>query len=60
MVLPFSWVNVRGDRALISGHGAQEPDGSLAVPFGVVGDDVTLDETGLSARKVGLSMLGSG
>ena len=53
MVLPFSWVNVRGDRALISGHGAQEPDGSLAVPFGVVGDDVTLDETGLS-------MLGSG
>jgi enamine deaminase RidA (YjgF/YER057c/UK114 family) len=59
MVLPFPWVNVRGDRAFISGHGPQEPDGSLAGPFGVVGDGVAVEEARLSARKVGLSMLGS-
>ncbi len=28
--LPFSFVNVRGDRALISGHPKQQPDGSIA------------------------------
>lgn len=59
MVLPFPWVNVRGDRAYISGHGPQEPDGSLAGPFGAVGDGVSLEEAQASARKVGLSMLGS-
>lgn len=59
MVLPFPWVNVRGDRAYISGHGPQEPDGSLAGPFGAVGESVSLDEARASARKVGLSMLAS-
>lgn len=49
----------RGDRAYISGHGPQEPDGSLAGPFGAVGESVSLDEARASARKVGLSMLGS-
>jgi enamine deaminase RidA (YjgF/YER057c/UK114 family) len=59
MVLPFPWVNVRGDRAFISGHGPQEADGAPAGPFGVVGDGVSLDEARAAARKVGLSMLGS-
>ena len=59
MVLPFPWVNVRGDRAYISGHGPQETDGSPAGPFGAVGDTVTVSEGYASARKVGLSMLGS-
>jgi hypothetical protein len=35
--LPFPWVRVRGTRAYISGHGPQQPDGSLAGPFGKVG-----------------------
>ena len=59
MVLPFPWVNVRGDRAYISGHGPQETDGSPAGPFGAVGDTVTIEEGYGSARKVGLSVLGS-
>ncbi len=32
--LPFSWVRVRGNRAYISGHAPQNPDGSLAQPLG--------------------------
>jgi enamine deaminase RidA (YjgF/YER057c/UK114 family) len=59
MTLPFPWVNVRGDRAYISGHGPQEHDGSPAGPFGAVGDTVSVEEGYASARKVGLSMLGS-
>ncbi len=59
MILPFPWVNVRGDRAYISGHGPQETDGSPAGPFGAVGDDVSIDEAYEAAKKVGLSMLGS-
>ncbi len=59
MVLPFPWVNVRGDRAWISGHGPQAEDGSPAGPFGAVGDTVSVEEGYASARKVGLSMLGS-
>jgi enamine deaminase RidA (YjgF/YER057c/UK114 family) len=59
MALPFPWVNVRGDRVIISGHGPQNPDGSLAGPFGKVGAEVTLDQANEVARKVGLSMLGS-
>ena len=39
--LPFSFVNVRGDRALFSGHPKNAPDGSIGGPFGVVGKDLT-------------------
>jgi enamine deaminase RidA (YjgF/YER057c/UK114 family) len=59
VVLPFAFVNVRGDRALVSGHGPQSPDGSLAPPFGRVGDTVSLDEAVEAARLTALSMLGS-
>ncbi|WP_170389686.1 RidA family protein [Ruegeria lacuscaerulensis] len=59
MVLPFPWINVRGDRAFISGHGPQETDGTPAGPFGAVGDNVSVEEGYASARKVGLSILGS-
>jgi enamine deaminase RidA (YjgF/YER057c/UK114 family) len=59
VALPFAFVNIRGDRALISGHGPQAPDGSLAPPFGRVGEDVSLDEAIVAARLTALSMLGS-
>ncbi len=59
VVLPFPWVSVRGDRAFVSGHGPQEPDGSLAGPFGQVGAEVGVEEARLLARKTGLSILGS-
>ena len=57
--LPFPWVRVHGDRAYISGHGPQMPDGSLAGPFGRVGDDLTLEEGYHAARLTALSILGS-
>jgi enamine deaminase RidA (YjgF/YER057c/UK114 family) len=59
MRLPFPWVNLREDRAYISGHGPQEADGSPSAPFGVVGDTVTLEQAQESARKTALSMIGS-
>ena len=59
MVLPFAWVNLRGDRAFVSGHGPQEVDGSPAGPFGPVGGSVTVEEARESARKVAISMLAS-
>lgn len=57
--LPFAFVNLRGDRAIVSGHGPQGVDGPLEGPFGVVGDDVTVEQGYASARLVALSMLGS-
>ena len=59
MTLPFPWVNVRGDRAFISGHGPQNPDGSPAGPFGAVGREVSIEDGKEVARKVALSILGS-
>jgi enamine deaminase RidA (YjgF/YER057c/UK114 family) len=59
LVLPFAWVNVRGETAYISGHGPQEADGSTAGPFGAVGRDVTAEQAQDAARKTALSMLGS-
>lgn len=57
--LPFDSVRIVGDRAVISGHGAQGPDGELIGPFGKVGADVTVEEAYQSARLVALSMLAS-
>ncbi len=57
--LPFSFVRVRGNRAYISGHGPQNPDGSLAGPFGKVGADLTVEQGYEAAKLVGLGILGS-
>ena len=57
--LPFSWVRVRGDRAYLSGHGAQNPDGSLAGPFGKVGAEVSAEQGYDAARLTALAMLGN-
>jgi enamine deaminase RidA (YjgF/YER057c/UK114 family) len=57
--LPFPWVRVYGDRAYVSGHGPQNPDGSIAEPLGKVGADLTVDEGYRAARLVALSILGS-
>lgn len=59
VVLPFSMVRVVGRRAIISGHGPTETDGSLAGPFGRVGSDVTPEQAYRAARLTGLAMLGS-
>ncbi len=57
--MPFAMVRVVGQRAVISGHGPQAPDGTLAGPLGKVGREVTPDEAHGCARLVALSMLGS-
>jgi hypothetical protein len=59
VVLPFPWVRVVGTRALISGHGPTNQDGSLAQPLGKVGQDVTQEEAYRAARLTGLAILGS-
>lgn len=57
--LPFSWVRIAGNRAYISGHGPQNPDGSLAQPLGKVGKDLSLEEAYQAARLTALAILGS-
>jgi hypothetical protein len=59
VVLPFQFVRLVGNRALISGHGPQNADGSLAAPLGKVGADLTVEQAYNAARLTALSMLGS-
>ena len=59
LLLPFSWVRVRGDRAYVAGHGAQNRDGSLAGPFGKVGAEVSTEQGYELARLAALSVLGN-
>lgn len=55
--LPFSFVNVVGNRVLFSGHPKSGPDGGIAGPFGVVGTDLTTQEAYDDARVIALSVL---
>lgn len=57
--LPFVWVRIVGDRALVSGHGPTNPDGTLASPLGKVGATVTLEQGYAAARLTALAMLAS-
>jgi enamine deaminase RidA (YjgF/YER057c/UK114 family) len=57
--IPFAWVRVRGVRAFIAGHGALNPDGSPAPPFGKVPSEVSLEEAQHSARLAMLAALSS-
>jgi enamine deaminase RidA (YjgF/YER057c/UK114 family) len=59
LVLPFSWVRVRGERAYVSGHVPLNPDGSFAGPFGKVGAEVSLEQGYEAARLTALAALGS-
>jgi enamine deaminase RidA (YjgF/YER057c/UK114 family) len=59
VVLPFPWVHVVGSRALISGHGPTNADGSLASPLGKVGRDVSEEQAYEAARLTALAILGS-
>ena len=49
VVLPFQFVRITGARAFLSGHGPQNPDGSIAEPLGKVGRDLTVQQ-GYAAR----------
>ncbi len=56
--LPFPFVRVVGRRAIISGHGPQDPDGSIAGPLGKVGRELTVEQGYHAARLTALSILG--
>jgi enamine deaminase RidA (YjgF/YER057c/UK114 family) len=58
-VLPFPWIRVVGLRAIISGHGPTNADGTLAQPLGKVGAEVSEGEAYVAARLTGLAILGS-
>ena len=58
-VLPFAFVRLRGQRALISGHGPLGPDGRVAQPLGKVGREVTPEQGYQAARLTGLAILSS-
>ena len=58
VVLPFDFVRVVGDRAILSGHGPQSPNGAVEIA-GTIGADLSVEEGYRAARLVGLSMLGS-
>ena len=59
IVLPFPFVRRVGNRALISGHGPTNLDGSVAQPLGKVGAELTLEQAYQAARLTGLAILGS-
>jgi hypothetical protein len=59
IVLPFEFVRIIGSRALISGHGPQNPDGSLARPLGKLGTDLSVAQGYHAAHLTALSILGS-
>jgi enamine deaminase RidA (YjgF/YER057c/UK114 family) len=59
VVLPFPWVRLVGNRALVSGHGPVGLDGSLAKPLGKVGADLTQEQAYAAARLTGLAILSS-
>ena len=57
LTLPFNFINVRGDRALISGHPRQAADGTFDGPYGQVGKDLSLEEARDAAQGIALSVL---
>jgi hypothetical protein len=59
VTIPFQWVRVWGQRAVVSGHGALSPDGTPLGPFGPVPSQVSLEQAQSSACSALLSMLAS-
>ena len=53
----FPWVQVSGNRAWVSGHGATNPDGSIYPKLGKVGADLTKEEAYEAARLTGLAII---
>lgn len=57
--LPFEFVRIIDTRALISGHGPQNADGSIAGPLGKLGQELTVEQGYAAARLAALAILGS-
>ena len=59
MDVPLAFIQVIGKRVLVSGHGPQETDGSIAQPLGKLGADLTVEQGAEAAYKTALAMLGT-
>ena len=59
VVVRASLIKVRGKRVVISGHVPTNADGSIAVPLGRVGDEVSPEEAYEAARRSLLSIFAS-
>ena len=57
LTLPFDFINIRGNRVLISGHPRQAIDGTFDGPYGQVGKDLTMEEAQDAAGGIALSVL---
>ena len=57
--VPLVMIKVLGKRVIVSGHGAQEDDGSISQPLGQVGKDVSIEQATELARKTALAMVGT-
>ncbi len=55
--IPFVPVNIRGDRALFSGHPRHDQDGNINGPFGCLGDTMTAQEGYVAAQEIALCVL---
>lgn len=59
VAIPLVMVKFIDKRVIVSGHGPQNDDGSIAEPLGQVGGDVTLEEGVQAAKRVALTMMGT-
>ncbi|NVM89410.1 enamine deaminase RidA (YjgF/YER057c/UK114 family) [Variovorax sp. SG517] len=59
VVLPFQFVRIVGRRALVSGHGPLDADGTIAGPLGKLGREVSVEQGYTAARLTALAILGS-
>ena len=59
MDVPLAFIQVIGKRVLVSGHGPQEADGSIAQPLGQLGTGLTVEQGAEAAYKTALAMLGT-
>jgi len=55
--LPFSFINVRGERVFISGHPRHSHEGKIDGPYGKVGQDISLDQANRAAKEIAISVL---
>ena len=59
LVLPFSWVRVRGDRAYVSGHVALRVEMALSEPGLHIAVEVSEEQAYEAARLTALAVLGN-
>ncbi|MGI9234847.1 MAG: RidA family protein [Woeseiaceae bacterium] len=59
MDVPLVMLKILDKRVIVSGHGPQEEDGSIALPLGQVGSELTVEQGEEAARKTALAMVGT-